>query len=346
MRAIHHLHKPDITASFPLLRRGIALGWVSHHHAQPTIATPHCRQQWQQLHAVPLPNIVAKRCTTLQPAIDHAHNTMAAIVNGTPPSSLMSSTCNHGNTTFDLTTISADEHDQQAIEKLYFQAWDGDTMMDEVWCKASWLSFHDDDASLRFRFSFGTEGVEPVATYPAQQQLAADLCQQLFPESAAITDNPPLQSVIQQTLEIDSIAFVECIVYFNAPQGGALFHHDVEPGHAGVIYAQLSGTTFWLALAKAQLIEAIKAFADQHNIVLPSDVAAELNRTEHPDIEAIIDHNPQFIHQLVADGYGYILHAGDALLLAQSSEEACVWHSVFCLGDEPGEGLSFAMRPG
>jgi len=31
-------------------------------------------------------------------------------------------------------------------------------------------------------------------------------------------------------------------------------------------------------------------------------------------------------------------------LLPQRDLDNCVWHSVFTLGDEPGEALSFAVR--
>jgi len=350
MRAIHHLNMPVHANAFPLSRRGIALGWVTPQPLGPPAAADHCRQQWQQLQAVPLPGIIHNCLPALQRETTQAYHWMTSIVEGTSPSQLLNATSSDNGIHFDLTTISADEHDQQAIEKLYFQGYDGDKAAGEAWCKVSWLSFHDEDASLRFRFSFGTEGIEDVASKPACQQLAASLCQQIFPESAAITDNPTLLTLLQSTLAMESITFVERIVYFNAPNGGAFFHHDAEPGHAGVIYAQISGSTFWLALSKQHLMDEIKDFVLQHNIDLPFiEQAANqtaLNLFEHPEIEDIIDRHPPFIHQLVEHGYGYILHAGDALLLAQTHEEACVWHSVFCLGDEPGEGLSFAMREG
>ena len=340
MRATHHLRQPSLSNAFPLTRRGVALGWVSPCQQEERAIPP--KQQWRQLQAVPLPAALRDRLPRHASAIARAHRTMAAIVAGDAPSALFAT---DRDSPFDLTTISTDDHDQQAIEKLYFQAWDGEAPLGEVWCKVSWLSFHDQDASLRFRFSFGTEGVEDVAADPARQRLAAELCQQLFPESAAVTDHPALLAQLQPILGLEKIAFVERIIYFNAPNGGALFHHDVEPGHAGVIYAQLSGRTFWLALSKQALMEEIQQFAAHHAIDIPlSNLADQLNQTEHPQLEAIIDHNPEFIHRLVSRGYGYMLNPGDLLLLAQRDEEECVWHSVFCLGDEPGEGLSFAMR--
>ncbi|MDX8413994.1 MAG: hypothetical protein R8J85_07895 [Mariprofundales bacterium] len=345
MKMAHHLHQPTDNSALPLSRRGIDLGWIT---ANQATSNHPSHQQWQQLQAIPLPGTIHRNLPTLEEQIRQAYRCMTSIIEGTPPSQLLTVNPSDSEIQFDLSTISADEHDQQAIEKLYFQGYDNhDEAIGEAWCKVSWLSFHDDDASLRFRFSFGIEGSEDVAANPRQQQLAAALCQQIFPESAAITDNPTLLARLHDIVGLEPINFVERIIYFNAPNGGALFHHDVEPGHVGVIYGQISGSSFWLALSKQQLISEINDFVNQHNIQLScGDLAAELNRAEHPEIEAIIDHNPQFIHQLVERGFGYILHAGDAILLPQPNEAQCVWHSVFCLGDEPGEGLSFAMRQG
>jgi len=265
-----------------------------------------------------------------------------------------------------LLASSAEEHDKQGIEKLYFdaEANDGEVIAEGLWCKASWLSFHDEDASLRFRFSFGMEGFEDVAADPLRQQRAGRLCDALFPESAAVTTAEPVLALLANILGGEP-AFVERIVYFNAPNGGAQMHHDVERGHAGVIYAQLSGSTFWLALAKPILMDELTAFiedkSNSHAIerVLPDTAArSELNAIlssrealaeymEEPDhelVEAIMDRCPAFIGHLCGRGYGYILQAGDAILMPQRDLDNCVWHAVSCLGDEPGEGLSFALR--
>jgi len=32
------------------------------------------------------------------------------------------------------------------------------------------------------------------------------------------------------------------------------------------------------------------------------------------------------------------------ILLPQASMDDCAWHSVFCVGDEAGEALSFAIK--
>jgi len=69
-----------------------------------------------------------------------------------------------------------------------------------------------------------------------------------------------------------------------------------------------------------------------------------MDENDHELVEAIMDRCPAFIEHLIAQGFAYILHAGDLLLMPQRDLDTCVWHSVCCLGDEPGEAVSFAIR--
>ena len=268
---------------------------------------------------------------------------------------------------FFIVAASPEEHDEQGIEKIYFDAFDkneDDVVAEELWCKGSWLSFHEEDASLRFRFSWGMEGYEDVSADPLKQEWAGKLCDVLFPESTVITENSTILSHLSSILD-KKPSFVERIVYFNAPNGGAQMHHDVERGHAGVVFAQLSGSTFWLAIAKPKLIDEIISFVTnpQHQTdieaVLPQqedkealiklcenrdDLRCYMEEPDHELVEAIMDRCPAFITQLVEHGYGHTLETGDVLLLPQRDLDNCVWHSVFTLGDTPGEALSFAVR--
>ncbi len=270
---------------------------------------------------------------------------------------------------FPLVASSFEEHDEQAIEKVYFDAEaddNGETtcVAEELWCKASWLSFIEADASLRYRFSFGMECLEDVAADPARQLWAGRLCDAIFPESAAITENSLIADMLAPVLN-GAPAFVERIVYFNAPNGGAQMHHDVERGHNGVVYGQLSGSTFWLALGKQALIDALIDFvrdarnSDEIERLLPDREARSrlrqliadrralsdyMDEFDHELVEAIMDRSAGFTGRLIEQGYGFILQAGDVLLMPQRDLESCVWHSVITLGDEPGEALSFAVR--
>jgi hypothetical protein len=240
---------------------------------------------------------------------------------------------------------------------MFFDAWeDDDIVADNLWCKASWLSFDDEDTSLRFRFSFGMEGYEDVAADRERQIWAAKLTDVIFPESAAVTGHAGLHAVLAHMLGSEHIDFMERIVYFNAPNGGAQMHHDVERGHDGVVFAQMSGSTFWFALSKPTLLDEIALFLDlsadadwPELRALSRDRAAlswHLDEQDHELAEALIDQHPEFCRFLIERGYAYILHPGDVLLMRQKDLDTCVWHSVFCLGDEAGEGLSFALKAG
>jgi hypothetical protein len=253
------------------------------------------------------------------------------------------------------------EGDQQEIEMVMFDAIDDETLIaEDLWLKASWLSFHDDDVSLRFRFSFGIDHQQDVAADPHRQKLAAELTDRVFPESSIITNNLKLIDTLKKTLVCDKINFVERIIYFNGPNGGAYLHHDLERGHAGVVFAQLSGHTFWLALPKKTLIEEIIRFSrsqpwpesltlemrdEMSNLVGDRNYLAEqLGSFTNTGLIHLINETEEFVQFLIARGYSTQLEPGDVLLLPQATEETCCWHSVFCLGEQMGQALSFAIR--
>src|SRR3569623_769413 len=98
---------------------------------------------------------------------------------------------------FEMLAASEDEGDPQEIETIEFDAVEDDEPVAEnLWVKLSWLSFEDDDASLRFRFSFGLAGYEDVAADVPRQQAAAELTAALFPESAVISAAPRLAALL------------------------------------------------------------------------------------------------------------------------------------------------------
>ncbi|MGK0374325.1 MAG: hypothetical protein ACJA2E_000794 [Arenicella sp.] len=256
---------------------------------------------------------------------------------------------------------SFNEGDQQEIEMVVFDAMDGETLIaEDLWLKASWLSFHDDDVSLRFRFSFGIDHQEDVAADPHRQKLAAELTDRVFPESSIITENLELIDRLKTVLASNSVNFVERIIYFNGPNGGAYLHHDLERGHAGVVFAQLSGHTFWLALPKQTLIEEIIRFSksqpwpesltlemrrEMSDLVGDRNYLAEqLGSFANNSLIHLINETEEFVQFLIARGYSTQLEPGDVLLLPQATEQTCCWHSVFCLGNEMGQALSFAVR--
>lgn len=257
---------------------------------------------------------------------------------------------------FELISSSFDEGDPQEIIKFDFDAVDsnGEVLAEDLWCKLSWLSYEDDDESLRFRFSFGFEGYEDVASDSIRQSAAAKLTDAIFPESKLIVENKSLKAILESILETSNLEFVERIVYFNAPNGGAQFHHDVERGHLGVVYAQVSGETFWLACSKKELMVKLQKFVKnsqvsiskelQSIILNESSLRESLNENQDQELEKLLNSNTQWFDFLIHEECGYILKTGDVLLLPQNDIENCCWHTVFCLGDKAGEGLSFAIK--
>lgn len=258
------------------------------------------------------------------------------------------------------------EGNNQEIETVFFDGLDGRSIVaEDLWIKVSWLSFYEQDKSLRLRFSFGVDFEEDVAKDKVRQQYSAELAELIFQESTVVTSNQKLIQLLQKTLKAESIKFVERIVYFNAPNGGAYLHHDRERGHSGVVYAQLTGKTFWLAIPRAQLAGEIVQFINHRKQGLkqwPSSISLEMQQEllalainqnnlicelesfSNDSLIHLINETEEFIHSLVTHGYGEYIVPGDILVLPQENEELCCWHSVFCAGEETGQALSFAIR--
>ncbi|OIQ00806.1 MAG: hypothetical protein AUK35_01080 [Zetaproteobacteria bacterium CG2_30_46_52] len=362
-----------------LVRRGFDLGEVPELNRPEFPAQQTIIDAWHQDTAILLPGLLNNDLPKYAKDIENAQTLMENVLENEEIARFVEAEpyLEALNKNFFIVATSAEEHDKQGIEKLYADAFlpeddvvegavaDDDLIVAEnLWCKGSWLSFHDGDASLRFRFSWGMEGFEDVAADPVQQDWAGKFCDVIFPESAIITENETILSLLDDILGKNP-SFVERIVYFNAPNGGAQMHHDVERGHAGVVFAQLSGSTFWLAISKPKLIDALIGFVanadNQASIakVLPSKTSQEelrqlcgsrenlseyMEEPDHELVEAILDRCPAFVQQLSRDGFAHRLETGDVLLLPQRDIDNCVWHAVFTLGDNPGEALSFAVR--
>ena len=350
-------------------RRDYALGWVATRRTEPGLAAPdEARQRWRAARPIVLPGLAGEALAAREADLTAAQQLTAGVVEGEDVAALLQHAPYRQRLAryFTLAASSVDEGDAQEIETVTFEAVrQGEVVADDLWLKASWLSFHEEDASLRFRFSFGWVGQEDVAADFERQRWAAALTEAVFPESAVISANEDLAGYLRQVLAVQDVAYVERIVYFNAPNGGAQFHHDVERGHLGVVYAQVSGRTAWLALARADLVAEVLAFlaradartavlaagvsADQWQAFLAGDVSscgieAGLEDQENDVLEALINRVPAFTRQLLDHGHGWLLRPGDAILLPQQRVDHCAWHAVFCVDDEPGEGLSFAIR--
>ena len=357
-----------ISRVFWLSQRESHLGWIGEQQRPLSPGLDVARAAWQAAQPILLPGFIADDIPGHQQDIAQATSLMQAVLDGEDCEELLQQEPYAGRLAprFELLAATYDEGDPQEIVKLEFDVMQGDELIAEnLWIKLSWLSFAEHDGSLRFRFSFGMENYEDVAADPQRQAYAAALTEALFPESAVISANTRLQHFLREVLQAKDLVYVERIVYFNAPDGGAQFHHDVERGHLGVVFAQLSGRTAWLTLSTEQLLDAIQHFLAQPDadegmaktiklkktrgelVKLAADRAAladYLNRHDNDPLEQLINRTPAFIRQLIDLGHAYILNPGDVILLPQQDAAHCAWHAVYCLDDSPGEALSFAIR--
>jgi len=367
------LGAPDQHA-FHLLRRGIDLGYVQ---LDKKAAAPDVKSifaLWQANRPVYIPAVLNDELSRHATAISQSRLLYEAVLNGDEVEDLLDAApyATSFGERFQILSSRIDEADPQEIISVDFDVMAGDQLlMEDIWMRISWLSYHEEDESFRFRFSFGMENFDDVSEDPQRQLAAAELSQCVFPESAMLTENEALITMLRDALNISTFNFVERITYFNAPNGGAQFHHDAEKGHLGVVYAQVTGETFWLALSRAELINEMMQFMrDEKNLAtlatlftdsLSSDarvfqvfcevlkdkaqVSAMLKDPANEAMSVLLNESKPFFKRLVDAGYAFHLTAGDVILLPQASMDDCAWHSVFCVGDEAGEALSFAIKP-
>jgi len=248
----------------------------------------------------------------------------------------------------------------------------GPTVRD-LWAKSAWLSAHDDDRSLRLRVSFGKEGPDDASRDHLRHRRVAELAEALLPEAALLSGDEVLRERLDN-LAGEPVFLTQHIAYWNAPNGGARFHHDafgedVVGGQLGVVYAQLGGTTAWLALSTsdlaARVLEALEymeegelgwvrqalwpdpaAFERQLKLARnPKRCARELTRPGCGALGRLVDRGPEFTALLADAGHALVLGPGDVLLLPNHGLSRTCMHSVFCASEEEvAYGLSTAVR--
>lgn len=351
-----------------LKRRGTALGWIA---AEPAASANDndLRAAWHGSRPYVLPGHGSAAIPDYTADIEQAQRLMERVAAGESPADLLdvSPYSDRLLPRFEMLAATSDESDMQEIETIEFDAMEDEEIIGEnLWCKCSWLSYEDDDDSLRFRFSFGMAGYEDVAADIERQIYAGELTEAIFPESAIISGDKRLEQKLCRALGIGKLAYVERIIYFNAPNGGAQFHQDVERGHLGVVFAQVRGRTGWLACSKSELMDEVEKFvADAKNRAildkLLSDASALKELTSisadraqltlwmddndcNEPLELLLNRCPEFHEQLTNCGYTFIINPGDMILLPQKGINECCWHTVFCLDGFAGEALSFAIR--
>lgn len=233
------------------------------------------------------------------------------------------------------TGSSVDSREQREIERVWIRAQEGDqTLADELWAKLSWIAHDTSDSSLRISFSFGIEQLEEWREDTARAPFADAACEEAFPECLTITGHVPLVEALESLLDT-RLRFSERIIYANAPGGGAVFHHDLEPGQRGVIFGQLAGRTAWLALPKRELAGHLRKLATGDLAArVTSEEAALAVLDDESDKERfrLLNTSPTMTRLLVESGAAFLLEPGDAILLPNHGTNDTCWHSVLAVG--------------
>jgi hypothetical protein len=201
-----------------------------------------------------------------------------------------------------------------------------------IYVKANWLSTFAGDASMRLRFSYGAEILDDWLDDPSRARRTLALVEGMFPECRIVTRK---RGPVVRRVSGVRPRFIQPILYANAPGGGALFHHDHVPGQAGVLFTQLAGSTAWLTLPK----RALAAHVAAHMGRSMRGLLARMERRDDRQ-ERLMNHVPAFTRRLVADGWLFVLRAGDAILLPSPGPDDVAWHSVFTVGRGDNWALS------
>ena len=236
-----------------------------------------------------------------------------------------------------------DKGDPREIERVFVDAEPGGRVVaKDLWAKLAWIANDESDRSLRIRFSAGLEQIEEWMT---STDLTAGWVDQYalraFPEGAAILGCAPLRATLAALLRRPH-RLSERILYNNAPDGGAVFHHDAEPGQLGVCFSQLEGSTAWLSLSKrrlARLLARIGFARDERRAM------AALDDSDDQRLWRLLNRDEGFTAQLAAHGALFVLHAGDCILLPSHGIDDVAWHSVLALGDRPSLAHSYGLFP-
>jgi len=236
-----------------------------------------------------------------------------------------------------------DKNDTREVERVFVDAeLAGATVAKDLWAKLAWIANDESDRSLRIRFSAGLEQLEEWMT---ATDLTAGWVDQFalraFPECRAILGCEPLRALLA-TLIPRPHRLSERILYNNAPDGGAVFHHDAEPGQLGVCFSQLEGSTAWLTLSKRRLARLLVrvGFARDERIAMQA-----LDDTDDERLWRLLNRDEAFTAQLAAHGALFVLHAGDSILLPSHGIDDVAWHSVLALGSKPSLAHSYGLFP-
>ncbi len=242
----------------------------------------------------------------------------------------------------------------------------------DLWAKLGKLSDHKADASRRVRFSFGKEGPDDASRDILRHRLVTELVELLIPETRNMRTDPWIVEHLSRWIG-GPVLPTQHIAYFNAPNGGALWHHDgfhepLEGGQRAVLYTQIAGRTAWLALSIDELCHLVREFLEYltegdmpwvRERIARTQAAfdrlvalakrfprlrRELARPGGGELSGLIHAAPEFTALCADAGHAFLLGPGDALLMPNHGLEKTVMHTVFCASDAPTFAISAALR--
>lgn len=152
-----------------------------------------------------------------------------------------------------------------------FKSRDG---LDGFWIKLAKLSTHELDGSKRLRMSFGEEGDDDASTDDERQRALVDLARPLIPGFREVLGSRVLEPLLKDLTGGD-VLLTQPIGYWNTAHGGARFHHDSfaeNDGQLGVLFVQLTGRSFWLALSIRDLVERVREFVGAGELAAEDEV--------------------------------------------------------------------------
>ena len=332
-------------AVWPLQRRGADLGFAVEVDRTPPSAAQ-ARARWRAAEPVFLPGMLGAGPRRHAAAIGSCLRMFARLRRGGSfVGELERRLADDPDLRYAGSTV--DRDDPREVERVFVDARPqaapgGAAMATDLWAKLAWIANDESDRSLRIRFSAGLEQLEDwMRATDLTAGWVDQFAERAFPECGAILRCRPLRARLQDLLARPH-RLSERILYNNAPGGGAVFHHDAEPGQLGVCFSQLEGHTAWLALSKRRLAAAlVRAGAAR----TARAAMARLDDGEDQALWRLLNRDAAFTAQLAARGALFVLAAGDCILLPSHGIDDVAWHSVIALGERPSLAHSYGLFP-
>lgn len=340
--------EPDVAAAlhrrgravFPMMRRGAVLGYaVVVHRRQPDVRTQ--QRLWGAAEPVFLPGVLGDGPQRHADAIDAALQMFDRLRDGGDfLDELEARLAGDDDLVYAGSTV--DKDDPREVERVFVDAAPGgEVVAKDLWAKLAWIADDERESSLRIRFSNGLDQLEEwMTTGDLTGSWVDQFARRAFPECDAVLRCTALRE------RLDALVgrphrLSERIVYNNAPNGGAAFHHDAEPGQLGVVYSQLEGCTAWFSLSKRRLARLLS----QRGHGPHRRVMELLDYNQDPSLLERCNRDEAFARLLAAHGALFVLQAGDSILLPSHGVDDVAWHSVLALGERPSLAHSYGLFP-